>query len=345
MFTRGELVVPWLAIALIALLAPACSGSGDDDDVVPGGPGATTLGELDASTNPDGSPKPPGDDGGLTDDSGVVSSCVTAETDPAAATTIGGYLDKLGGAGPQGALRPKVIDAILRSCEMFGPSAAKNAGWQRNYCWAHVASELLKESSYNPNSVVNDAYGKRTVSGQTANDPTVGLFQIRFSSALHNYVAGGSISRLSCVGCTLPSSLAAHKTESGDSAFWAVSGPTANLSTLEDVACNVGLGTWYLYLNATGNGKASAPTYLDGYCKGQGTAGNLITGFRSYVEGPTSGKGIVANQAAFDALQSSDSKIYNYVTAVRGSFDSMITPSGTHPFFALLAPSPSQFCK
>lgn len=355
-----------MLVVFLAAVAMACGGSEDDTTDPTSAPGdpndpnspetPTTLGEGDATVP--ATPGPPASDGGDptttdggpgTKDGGTPSgplTCVTAATDPAAATTVGNYLTTLGAAGPQGTLRTKVIDAIVRACEMFGPPPSKNPGWARNDCWAHLASEMLKESSYNQTSVVNDSYSKRTVAGQTAKDPTIGLFQIRFSSVVHNYVVQGPLDRLACVGCNLPASLSTHKNEPGDSTFWAVTGPTANLSTVEDVACNVGLGAWYVYLNATGNGKSTTATYLDSYCKGQGTAGNLITGFRSYVEGPSLGKGIIPNQAGVNALQSSDANVYNYVTAIKGSFDGMIPPgAGTHPFFVLLHPNPTQFCR
>ncbi len=308
-----------LAFVCFGVAIIACGGSDEDNgSSSSSGGGTSTLG------------------------SGV---CATAGSDPTSAATVGGFLDTLGSAGPQGDLRPKIIDAILRACDAFGPTSSSNSRWQRKYCWAHLASEILKESSYRPTSVVNDSYSSRTVGGSKANDPTVGLMQIRFSSVVHNYAAQGSLEQLSCAGCKLPSDLDAHKSESGDSSFWATGGGS-HLDFLQDVSCNVALGAWYIYLNATGNGSSKTATFLDGYCKGNGVAGNLITGFRSFVNGPSSGKGIISDQAGFEALEGSDGNVYKYITAIKGSFDGMITPSpDPHPFFLELKPTPSQFCR
>ena len=105
---------------------------------------------------------------------------------------------------------------------------------------------------------------------ETADNPTIGLLQIRFSSTVHDFAAQGPQDRLACVGCTFPSTFATHASESGDSDFWAVSGPTQNLTLMESVACNVGMGAWYYYTYATGNGNPSKVTYLAQYCAGQG---------------------------------------------------------------------------
>ena len=252
-------------------------------------------------------------------------------------------MDKLPSNAPSGALRAQIIDAIIRSCEAFGPPPAIDPGWQRNYCWAHLVSAILKESGYDAAQTTPDSYGKRSTSAGQANDPTVGLLQVRFSSTVHDYVEQGPLESLACVGCTFPAGFAAHATESGDSAFWAVSGPTQNLATMRDVACNVGLGAWYYYLNATANGKPSAATYLSAYCGGQGTKGNLVTGLRSHLEGPDGGKGVLTSMSA---LQSADSGGYQYVAAIKTPFDSMVgAVSGTHPFFIPLLPNASQYCR
>lgn len=305
-----------------------------------GGESATTFG---AETNGAmaGGGAETGSDGGsdATPTSSSDGSIATGASDPTAATTVGTYLDKLGSAGPEGTLRTQVIDAVIRACDAFAPPA----GWPRSYCWAHLASEILKESSYNPASSVTDSYATRAIGSQTANDPTVGLLQIRFSSVVHDFVAQGPTARLASVGCTLPASLMAHASESGSSSFWAVTGPSANRSLVESVPCNVGFGAWYVYLNATGNGKSSGGTYLADYCAGQGTKANLVTGFRSFLEGPTAAYGVLGSMSA---LQSSDSNGYAYIDAMKTSFDAMIgTVSGTHPFFLPLAPSTSTYCR
>jgi hypothetical protein len=115
---------------------------------------------------------------------------------------------------------------------------------------------------------------------------------------------------------------------------------------MQNRACNVALGAWYYYLNATANGKPSAPTLLSAYCSGQGTSGNLVTGLLSHLKGPQSGKGVVADMNGVKALQSTDSTAYQYVTTIKTWFDAMIGPvSGTHPFFIKLAPNSTQYCR
>jgi hypothetical protein len=279
---------------------------------------------------------------------GNASACSGSTADPTAATTISGYLDKLPYDNPTGTERAQVIDAIIRSCYEFGPPSTE-AGWQPQYCWAHLVAAIEKESSYGATEDVQDSYSTRTVTvngaSETANDPTIGLLQIRFSSTVHDFEAQGPLDRLSCVGCTFPSTFAAHQSESGNSDFWAVSGPTQNLALMESVACNVGMGAWYYYTYATGNGNPAQVTYLSQYCSGQGTAANLITGLRSHLEGPAAVNGVIADQAALNALQTSDANGYNYVTTIKGWFDTMIgTVSGTQPFFIPLAPNVVQYC-
>jgi hypothetical protein len=285
--------------------------------------------------------------GGSAGSSGT-SACSGSTDDPAAAATISGYLDTLPYSDPTGTERSQVIDAIIKACVEFGPPPT-DTGWQPQYCWAHLVAAIEKESSYGQTEDVLDSYGKRTVTvggaSEAADDPTIGLLQIRFSSTVHDFAAEGPQDRLSCVGCTFPSTFASHASESGDSDFWAVSGPTQNLALMESVACNVGMGAWYYYTYATGNGNPSKVTYLAQYCQGQGTEANLITGLRSHLEGPAAANGVVADMSALTALMTSDSNAYSYVTTIKGWFDKMVgAVSGTHPFFIPLAPSTAQYC-
>ena len=266
--------------------------------------------------------------------------------EPANAATVSGYLDTLPSNAPSGTLRDEVIDAILKTCRVFSPSAAVSPGWDEKYCWAHLASAIKKESGYNPALVVKDAYGERTIGAAKANDPTVGLLQIRFSSTVRDYTVEGVRSALSCIGCNLPAPFDAQKNQQGDSTFWAVNGPSANMSLMQSTACNVGLGTWYYYISATGNGKASAPTYTTPYCNGQGTAGNLVTGLLSHLKGPGGGKGVIPNMAGVNALQTSDNNAYQYITQIKTSFDTMVgAVAGTHPFFVTLNPDTAMYCE
>ena len=257
-------------------------------------------------------------------------------------------MDKLpAGKQPTAAARPVIIDTVIKACQVFGPNAAKDPGWQRQYCWAHIVSAIAKESSYNAALSIKDAYGMRTIGATKANDPTVGFLQTRFSSTAHDFAQEGRLDSLSCVGCTFPPSFDAHKAESGDSDFWAVSGPTANASLMMSPACNIGLGTWYYYVNATGNGNPSAVTYVPPYCNNnKGVAGNLITGLLSHLKGPDGGKGVIADQNGVNALQGNDNNAYTYVTTIKGTFDAMVGPvAGTHPFFLKLAPDVPEFCR
>jgi hypothetical protein len=283
-------------------------------------------------------------------DAGGGSACSGSDADPTAATTIGSYLDTLPYKDPTGTERAQIIDAIIRSCYEFGPPST-DTGWQPQYCWAHLVAAIEKESSYNQTENVLDSYGMRTVTAsggsETADDPTIGLLQIRFSSTVHDFEGQGPQDRLSCIGCTFPSTFASHKSESGDSDFWAVTGPTQNLTLMESVPCNVGMGAWYYYTYATGNGNPSKVTYLSQYCAGQGTAANLITGLRSHLEGPASAYGVVANVTALNALMTSDSNAYNYVSTIMGWFDKMLmitSVDDTSPFFITLAPNTVQYC-
>jgi hypothetical protein len=347
---------PLLCLALtVSVGCIVACGAGDDEPGIADSDGGdpSTLGAEagtgsgSGSSGEGGTPgkdaSSPGDAEGGALDAGP-QGCIGSAEDPAAATTVSGFIDKLTGTKPTGTLRTQVIDAIIKSCHVFGPRSA--TGWKPEYCWAHLVSAISKESSYNATVAVVDAYAKRPIGAQTANDPVVGLLQVRFSSTVNGYVNLGNIAALSCVGCTFPASVTAHKGEAGSSPYWAVTGPTQNLALMQSAQCNVGLGAWYYYLHASGNGNPAKATYVEPYCKGQGTAGNLITGLRSHLEGSETGRGVIADQAALNALQGTNANAYSYVNAIKTSFDKMIpAPSGKHPFFITLAPNPSQYCE
>jgi hypothetical protein len=53
---------------------------------------------------------------------------------------------------------------------------------------------------------------------------------------------------------------------------------------MQDIACNIGLATWYYFYNATGNGGLSA-VWISNYCSGQGVAGNMVVGLMSHLQG------------------------------------------------------------
>lgn len=252
---------------------------------------------------------------------------------------VSSFIDTLPYAPANDAARAEVVHAIVTTCSMFAPKELT-----KRQCFAHLAAAIHKESAYDRKASVTDAYAKRWIAsaGASASDPTLGLLQIRFSSTVHDYAAHGPPAAMACTGCAFPSSLAAHLGETGDSRFWAIDGPAANTAMMETPACNVALGAWYYYVNATGNGDPKSATYIDGYCAGGGTAADIVTGLRSHLDGPSGGRGIVD----LPTLASSDPGAYAYVSAIKGWFDGMLGPStGTHPFFLTLAPAPRQYCR
>jgi hypothetical protein len=115
---------------------------------------------------------------------------------------------------------------------------------------------------------------------------------------------------------------------------------------MQSIACNVGIGAWYYYVNATGNGDAASGTQASAYCAGRGTAANLVTGLRSFLRGYIVGRGVIPDMNGVNALQSTDSGSYQYVTTIKTMFDNMVGPvAGTHPFFVSLVPNPTQYCR
>lgn len=257
--------------------------------------------------------------------------------DPAAVARVTGWFAELPyGQNNIGSNQATYADAIVGACAAFGPPDSEDAaGWPADwqvYCQAIITAAILKESSYNASEVVTDAYATRTVTvttTETADDPTVGLLQIRFSSTVHDFNAYGPIAKLVGVGCNYPA--LGHDTESGDSDFWAVSGPTANLAFMESIPCNVGLAAWYYFLNATGNGGSTA-IYAQPYCAGSGVAGDVVIGLLSHLLGPAGAHPPDPTNA--------------YVTFIKQWFTTFVgaVPS-PDPFTVALAPSPAQYCQ
>lgn len=331
-------VIGTIASGLL-LVAVACGGDDEPSSTVVDG--GVAEGGLSSGSVSSG-----GGTSGVIGTSGGVGGCEASSSDAETRRTIGGFIDTLPRDKPGAELRERVIDVIARSCSVFTPPESEGGVFTRRHCWAHLVASALKESSYVPTSVVNDAYGRRNVDGTQANDPTIGLLQLRFSSAIRSFVISGNANALACVGCALPAELADHTKEPGNSRFWAVDGPTRYMATTQDLSCNVGIGAWYYYLFASGNGRSSQVTYADAYCSGGGTAGNLVTGMISYVNGPDGGKGVIADEAGLGGLAGRDANAHRYVTEIKGWFDAMIPPaSGKHPFFALLSPSPATYCR
>lgn len=287
----------------------------------------------------------PGAEAGVDGDVPGDFPCSGTAADPAGAATVDGYIATLPNQKPTGASKDAIIDAVLRSCAAYGPPLT-TPGWAKEYCWALLVAAMSKESAYNESLSIKDSYGSRPIGGQAANDPTVGLLQIRFSSTVHDMEQQGNTDSLTCVGCTFPTSFASHATESGDSPFWAVTGPGQNAALMKQIECNVGLGSWYYFVNATANGNPTKVTYLQSYCAGGGTAGNIVTGLFSHLAGPSGGKGFIANMAGVNALQSSNNGAYQYITQIKTMFDAMVgAVAGTHPFFIKLSPNAPQYCR
>jgi hypothetical protein len=232
---------------------------------------------------------------------------------------------------PVGAMRDRLVSSIVGACAAFAPPLPN---WQ-TYCEAIETSQIVSESSYVPGSptpgppsspsVNYDTYA--TMNGD--NDPTVGLLQIRFSSTVHDYNYYGPLATIEAIGCTWPAGLAS---QADVSTFWDAQGGTAAMLTfMEDPACNIPLAAWYVFMNATGNG-GTAAVYAQGYCAGQGIAGNVVDGLLSHLDGP-------GYPRPADPTNS-------YPAGIKARFVSLLggLPS-PDPFGVTLSPSVAQYCK
>jgi hypothetical protein len=231
--------------------------------------------------------------------------------------------------------RARLVDSIVGACSAFAP---RLPNWQE-YCEAIFTSEIVSESSYEPGtptpgppsstSVNYDSYA--TMNGD--NDPTVGLLQVRFSSTVQGFNYYGPIATIEAIGCHWPSAFAA---QTQGSSFWTSQGGTATyLQFMEDPACNIPLAAWYVLQNATGNGGPS-PIYTQAYCDGQGTAGNVVIGLLSYLEGP-----------GF-ARSSPDAEASNaYPAGIKTRFIQLLggTLPSPDPFEIALSPDTCVFCR
>jgi hypothetical protein len=232
---------------------------------------------------------------------------------------------------PPGAARDRLVHSIVGACAAFAP---KVPNWQM-YCEAIETSEIVSESSYIPGnptpgppstpSVNYDSYATRT----GANDPTVGLLQVRFSSTVHDYNYYGPLATIEAIGCSWPSGLA---TQADVSTFWNTMGGTATyLAFMEDPACNIPLAAWYVYMNATGNGGANA-VYAAAYCAGNGIAGNVVDGLLSYLEGP--------------AFSRPADPTNSYPAGIKARFVKLLGGlPNPDPFGVTLSPDVSQYCR
>ncbi len=279
--------------------------------------------------------------------SGANAACPGA--DPAEFSLIQAWLNNTTAAGalpnyaytniksnfPAGTAFNKLACSIAMSCVEFAPNT-----WLRK-CEAVLTSAIVAESSYNPASVVNDAYGG-------AADPTVGLLQIRFSSTVHDYNYYGPMAKMAAIGCTWPSALL---TETDTTTFWR--GQGANyLTFMQDVACNIGLAAWYYFYNATGNGGASA-VWISNYCSGQGVAGNMVVGLLSHLQGGSYSRPADANNAypwgiECCACGNPSSCTCTGCTGRFAAFMGIGTSASrptSDPFQETLAPEPTKYCK
>lgn len=314
----GSLLLSATFIALV--LASGCS-SGDDASSANGGDGGT------------------GGDSALADGASADGSSAGDAAQPtpdastaAAMSTISGWMDAcLPYGNPTGTFRTDVLQAIVDACDAFGPPEATNAGWKKEYCWAHMMGAILAESSYQIDALA-----------EPGQDPTVGLTQIRFSSVVCGFYTGGPRSVLEAMGCTFPADFAAHEGEPCySSTFWQTTGgDAAHTSFMETVPCNVGMGAWAYYLFATGGGDGTTTQYEDGICAGHGKSADLATGLCSYLQGPSS------TLASIKSMSDVPAGATDYVTKIKGLMDCALgTVSGTHPLFIPLTPNPPQYCK
>ena len=238
----------------------------------------------------------------------------TTAPDPADEERISGYIDSL----PWGqeaidaaGKRDELIDAVVRACGEFAPPGDD---WQI-WCQAFLIAAACRESSLQVD----------LVSGSGGNPP-VGLLQVRFGYPVRDYDSYGPMGAMDRIGCAWPdfSGLSDNDWETGASNW---------MEFLQDVRCNVAVGSWYYFYNATGNGEP--PIYIHSYCAGDGVSANLVVGMLSYVGGPGNG--------AFD-----ESNPYPdpYVSLIKEYFDAMFeTVLDPHPFIVQLQPNPSQYCE
>jgi hypothetical protein len=244
--------------------------------------------------------------------------------------------------------------SIAMACVEFAPS---EADWLRK-CEAVLTSAIVAESSYNPNLVVMDSHSSRSVNGMTANDPTVGLLQVRFSSTVRDYNYHAPLEKIAAIGCSWPSELA---TQADDATFWATQGGTTYLGFMQQVPCNIGLAAWYYLYNATGNGGPSA-TWISQYCSSQGTAGTMVVGLLSHLMGGNYSRTAAGNDGTHTypwgieccacgnpanepcKSQCTASGCTGRFAALMGIGTSSARPS-PDPFQEALSPEPTKYCR
>ena len=234
--------------------------------------------------------------------------------EPADEARISGYIDSL----PWGqeaidavGKRTELADAVVRACAEFAPPTDD---WQV-WCEAFLIAAACRESSLQID----------LVSGSGGNPP-VGLLQIRFGYPVRDYDGWGPKDATERIGCAWPdfSGLSDSDWENGASSW---------MEFLQDVRCNIAVGAWYYFYNATGNG--DPPIYIHSYCAGDGVPANLVVGMLSYVGGPGNG-----------TFNESDPYPEPYVSRIKEYFDAMFAAvPDPHPFVLELQPNPQQYCE
>lgn len=234
--------------------------------------------------------------------------------DPDDVTRISGFIDTL--PWGQEAIdevnkREELIDAVVRACVEFSPPGDD---WQI-WCQAFLIAAACRESSLQIDYL----------DGPDAN-PSVGLLQIRLGYGVRDLEGFGKKEAIERIGCTWPDF------SDFDDDDWATEGPNW-LAFLQDVHCNIAVGAWYYFYNATGNGQRTV--YANEYCAGEGVPANLVVGMLSYVSGPYNG--------VFDP---NDPFPEPYVSLIKEYFDAMFTTlPDPHPFVRELQPNPGQYCE
>jgi hypothetical protein len=327
-----------LVMIAAGLLVAACSGGDDGASNSTGGSGGTAAGGKGGNASGGTGGNASGGTGGNAS-GGTAGTTGTASCTAAAAeiSRVQGWLTDTQSGLPDYAYTniQKFFDtadklgglacAIAASCEAFAPS---ESGWLE-YCEAVLTSAIVAESSYDPTESVLDSYGQRDVNGTTANDPTVGLLQIRFSSTVNDYNYYGPLGKMPAIGCDWPAELPSH---ANDDTFWATAGGTTYTSWMQTPSCNIALAAWYYFENATGNG-GQDPIYAYQYCQGQGIAGDMVIGLLSHLEGPGFPRPPDASNP--------------YVTGIKSRFVSLLggTLPSPDPFTQQLSPETTKYCK
>ena len=210
--------------------------------------------------------------------------------------------------------RDAITEAIVRACQEFSP---KQNDYDVTWCEAHLVAASCMESSMQADANFYESMA----------DPPVGLLQDRFSATVQDYENFGPKEAMARIGCPWPdfSNVTDWGNPTGDQLEW-----------LKTIPCNVGIGAWYYYLNATGNGQlGNPPVWAWNYCNGEGTAANLVIGLLCHLQG--------ANAISYNE---SNPWEHQYVSTIRDYFDLMIPSSSEpHPFLRQLQPNVSQYCE